>query len=145
VAAFETGTPYTVTNKLGDAAEVVSDFSQHAQLVPNCDINAASRTVSQWFNTSCFQDAATGTFGNSGRNMVWGPGVANWDFALYKNGPLTERLKYQFRAELFNFLNHPSYGAGTGILDTGRGDSSYGQITGVGDPREIQFGLKLIF
>jgi carboxypeptidase family protein len=141
VAALASGTPNTVRNSTGDVAGVQSDFNQAADRLAGCNPNSAPRSVAQWFNTGCFVNAAPGTFGNAGRNTVWGPGVRNWDFALYKNGGITEKLKYQFRAEFFNFLNHPSFNS----IDTGIGDGAFGQITGANDPREIQFGLKLNF
>ena len=67
--------------------------------------------------------------------------VSDWDLALSKNGHITERLNYQFRADFFNFLNHPSF---TGV-DTGVTDSTFGVINGVDTQREIQFGLQLTF
>ena len=141
VLAFEGGTPNTIGNALGDQAGVGEDFGQHAALVSGCNPNAGPRTVAQWFKTACFQNAAQGTFGNSGRGAVWGPGPRNWDFALYKNGKATERFSYQFRAEFFNVLNHPSFNS----IDTGVGDGAFGHVNGANDPREIQFGLKMFF
>jgi carboxypeptidase family protein len=141
VAALASGTPTSVTNATGDVAGVQSDFGQYGNRLAGCNPNNAPRSVAMWFNTACFANAAQGTFGNAGRNSVWGPGVRNWDFALYKNGVITEKLRYQFRAEFFNFLNHPSFNS----IDTGLGDSAFGQINGANDPREIQFGLKFLF
>jgi hypothetical protein len=141
VIALESGTPATVFNSTGDVAGVNSDFGQAANRLAGCNPNNAPRSVAEWFNTACFVNAAPGTFGDAGRNSVWGPPTRNWDFALYKNGPLTERLRYQFRAEFFNFLNHPSFNS----IGTSIGAGNFGQITGANDPREIQFGLKLNF
>ena len=141
VASITSGHGFTVFNSTGDQAGVGDDYGQYANRLAGCNPNSAPRTVGQWFNTSCFEDAAAGTFGNAGRNSVWGPGVRNWDFALYKNGRITERLNYQFRTEFFNFLNHPSFS----WIDTYRGDASFGQIVNANDPRQIQFGLKLSF
>jgi hypothetical protein len=141
VIALESGTPNTINNSTGDVAGVNSDFNQAANRLSGCSANNAPRDVAEWFNTACFVDAAAGTFGTAGRNSVWGPPAKNWDFALYKSGAITERFRYQFRAEFFNFLNHPSFnGIGTGV-----GGGNFGQITGANDPREIQFGLKLNF
>jgi hypothetical protein len=144
VIAFTSGVPYSIVNSTGDVAGVNSDFGQTGNRLQGCNPNNAPRTVAEYFNTSCFVNADPGTFGDAGRNSVWGPGNKNWDFALFKNGKITERFNYQFRAEFFNFLNHPSFG-GTGDLSTTIGAGNFGQITGANDPREIQFGLKLLF
>jgi len=79
--------------------------------------------------------------GTAAPNAIEGPGTDNVDFALMKNGPVTEWLKYQFRAEFFNVLNHPSFAS----IDTTVTDSTLGQVNGATSPRQIQFGLKLIF
>ena len=149
VAALATGTPYTVTNAIGDEAGVQSDFGQYANRLSGCDPNNGPRSVEKWFDTSCFAEATQGTFGNSGRGSVWGPGIRNWDFALFKNGSVSERLRYQFRAEFFNVLNHPSFGTSTqgnpGNVGATLGSGDFGKIINAGDPRLIQFGLKLNF
>ena len=56
-------------------------------------------------------DCVPGTrhYGNLGRNSLVGPTYKQWDFALYKNTAITERVKVQFRAEFFNLLNHPNF------------------------------------
>jgi hypothetical protein len=141
VLAFQSGFPYTITNAISDEAGAGEDFGQTANRVSGCNPNNGPRTVAQYFNTACFVEATRGTFGTSQRNIVTGPGNRNWDFALYKNGPITERLHYQFRAEFFNFLNHPSFNN----ISTSLGNGNYGQVTGANDPREIQFALKLNF
>ena len=144
VLGFASGIPYTILNSTGDVAGVNSDFNQYGNRLSGCNVTSGPRDVAEWFNTSCFVNATKGTFGNAGRNSVWGPSNRNWDFALFKNGRITERLNYQFRAEFFNFLNHPSFGCGSCVGNT-IGAGNYGQITGANDPREIQFGLKLLF
>jgi hypothetical protein len=102
VGSITGGHGFTVFNSTGDQAGIGEDFGQYADRIRGCNPNSALRTVAEWFKTSCFDDAAPGTFGNAGRNSVWGPGLRNWDFALYKNGVITEKLNYQFRAEFFN-------------------------------------------
>jgi hypothetical protein len=149
VVAFAGGLPFTVLNSTGDVAGVNSDFNQAGDRLAGCSVSSAPRNVAEWFNTSCFVNAPKGTFGNAGRGSVWGPGIKNWDFALFKNGKITEKLGYQFRAEFFNVLNHPNFvqgpQTGNGGLDTKIGDSAFGQLTNATDPREIQFGFKLLF
>src|SRR5262249_10175887 len=85
-------------------------------------------------------------FGNSSRGTIVGPGIFNLDFGLYKNFKLSERFTMQFRSEFYNSINNPAFGSATQSgLSTNLTDGSYGQITGAGDGREIQFGLKLMF
>jgi hypothetical protein len=105
---------------------------------------------------------AAGTFGSMGRNIFRGPGLRDWDLSVVKIWNLTERSKLQFRGEFFNVLNHPAfanpYGANATFFQV---DPSSPQtfgcacatpdvaeanpVIGTGGPRNIQFGLKLIF
>jgi len=108
-------------------------------------------SAAKWFNTDAFVNPPDFTFGNVGRTLpdVRGPGTFNWDLSLIKNTSVTERIRVQFRAEAFNFLNsvnlmmpNQSFSAGAG----GRNASAtFGTITSARDSRSIQFGLKLIF
>jgi hypothetical protein len=91
-----------------------------------------------------------GTFGNTGRNSLRGPGFFNTDIALLKDTKLSERFRLQFRAEFFNIFNHENFGlpsvnvfsaSGTINANAGLITSSNANST----PRQIQFGLKLIF
>ena len=61
--------------------------------------------TTQWFNPQAFMVPAQGTFGNVGRNVLTGPGLATWDFSVLKDTHLFERFNLQFRAEIFNLLN----------------------------------------
>jgi len=144
IVTFQSGFPFTVTAN--------QDFSNTGSLSPRPDRTcngAGAQTVANWFNTSCFttdalsQALANGTprFGNSGKNILYGPGIQQWDVSLIKRNPITEKLNLEFRAEFFNLFNHPNFGTpGTTI-----GSSTAGQITSAGAPRDIQFGLKLKF
>jgi hypothetical protein len=80
------------------------------------DPNSGPKTVEQWFNKDAFQQQTSGSFGTAGRNIIIGPGFQNFDFALSRNFKVTEQFKIQF-----------------------------GQIASALDPRQTQFGLKLIF
>jgi hypothetical protein len=93
--------------------------------------------------------------GNSGRNILIGPGVTSLDFSLFKNNyikRISERFNIQFRAEIFNILNHPNFappvqGVNTDIFDgTGAPNPAAGLLTRTTTTaREIQFALKIIF
>ena|SRR6516162_9910220 len=97
----------------------------------------------KWFDTSCFVAQPPLTIGNSGRGILTAPGLTNWNFSVFKEFPLRERLRLQFRAEFFNFLNHANFGYPNSSL----GNPNFGVIsnTANNNPREIQFALKLLF
>jgi hypothetical protein len=81
-------------------------------------------------------------FGDSGRNILDGPGLSSSDLALLKDFQLTERFKLEFRSEFFNAFNHPYFGHPGAVI----GSPTFGVLTTTaGAPRDIQFGLKLSF
>ena len=117
-----------------------------------CDPVSSNPTIAQWFNTACFQQTAdtTGTFGNTGRNTVRGPGQFNIDASVIKNtkiGPVNSEL----RLEIFNILNHPQFGNPNGQL----GNAAFGTISSMlSSPscatcgtteRQMQVAVKLKF
>lgn len=110
------------------------------------------RTPDQWFNIAAFARPATGTFGNMARNSMRLPGVNKTDLAILKNFQFREGTawKLQFRAEMFNAFNHPSYnglGNTLTVTDTGVNTSagSFGFVTDSRDARVVQLALKLYF
>ena len=102
---------------------------------------------SQWFNPNAFVLPVPGTYGNLGRGVYRGPGLADLDLSLFKNTKLTERTNLQFRAELFNALNHANFGTPNATVFSGTAfNPSAGLITTTTTTsRQIQFGLKLVF
>ena len=144
ILTFETGLPYTVTSP--------EDYSNSGSASPRPDRTcngAGPDTVAEWFNTSCFTTAAlsnaltngTPRFGTSGRNILFGPSLDEWDISFIKRNRITERFSLEFRAQLFNVFNHANFGNPAATTDTG----DFGQITSAKTPRDIQFGLKLSF
>jgi hypothetical protein len=101
----------------------------------------------QWFNPKAFILPAAGTFGNLGRGVYSGPGLAEVDSSLFKTTAITERTKLQFRAEFFNVLNHTNLGTPNAtVFSNGAYSPTAGLITATTTTsRQIQFGLKLIF
>lgn len=94
-----------------------------------------------WFDKAAFVVADYGSFGNSGRNILDGPGYCDFSASLMKNMKLHEKLNLQFRAELFNAFNHANFD----LPDNFLGSSTFGRINSAQNPRLIQFGLKLIY
>ena len=102
----------------------------------------ANPTIDRWFDTAAFTTPAQFSYGNSGRNILFGPGRVNFDFSLFKEFRLVEAVKLQFRTEFFNLFNTPQFD----LPNAAVGASNAGTITGiVGTPRQIQFGFKVVF
>lgn len=105
-------------------------------------ILASGQTINNWFDTADFNAPLAYTFGNSGRNILRGPGLTNLDLGLSRVIPIRERLRVEFRAEAFNLLNTPQFGLPNATLGT----STVGTITTtVNSQRELQFALRLAF
>jgi len=94
----------------------------------------------KWFDTGAFVFAPYGSFGNSGRNILDGPGYRDVGLSLLKDSRIRERFNLQFRAEFFNLFNHTNFH----LPDIFLGSQSFGRISSAENPRRIQFGLKLI-
>jgi len=107
----------------------------------NPNLPSAEQTTARFFNTSAFTVAPQFTIGMSSRNPVRGPGYRNLDVAVIKRTYIDETRNVEFRAEFFNVTNTPPLGAPNVVL----GSAGFGSITSAGDPRVIQFGLKVNF
>ncbi len=112
-------------------------------VVPGADhkLSGSQRDPERWFNTDAFVPNNDFEYGNAGRNILLGPGLVNWDFAVYKRFSITERHSVQFRFESFNFTNTPSFN----FPNSQVGNNNFGRITSAGRPRNLQLGLKFIF
>jgi len=97
-----------------------------------------------YFDQSVFAQPAPFTFGNLGTRVpdILSPGVNNLDLSLFKVFPLSERFNLQFRAEAFNAFNRVQFGGPNTTVTSG----SFGFVTSqANSPRQMQFGLKLVF
>jgi hypothetical protein len=134
---------YNPTNS-GDTRNPVRPFVN-----PAFTGNVILGTPNQWFNPSAFlaPPNASGFAGNLGRDTLIGPGLATWDVSFLKDTRVRERLNLQFRAELFNVLNHPNFNTPNAVVFTPTGVSpTAGIITSTATmSRQIQFGLKLLW
>jgi hypothetical protein len=145
---MRTGTPLWVTRG-DDVAGVGDTFGQPWNLVgdPNADANqqfSQGNGLDQnfWFNPAAYAKPAPGTFGNAPRNNMYGPGQYQWDIALFKNVAIKATHSIQFRAEIFNFLNHPNLNNPS----TDPTSSSFGRVTSKdGSRRDIQLSLRYLF
>ena len=140
------GMPFSIYSGVDNSLTGVG--LDYADLVPGVSpkLNTGrphAQLTQEYFNTAAFQQNATGTFGNTGRNILRGPGFNNVDFALMKMIPLKSEQRYlTIRGEFFNIMNTPHFdaptGAGGSLVTPG-----FGQILAARDPRIIQVAMKL--
>ena len=137
-------TPLVGSNQSGNGDARNPD---RPSLNPNFQGSALPHTVNQWFNPSAFSLPTAGTWGNSGRGVINGPGMADFDFSLFKTTPVTESARVEFRAEFFNITNAVNFGVpNVAVFSSGAISPSAGRITSTTTTsRQIQFGLKLLF
>lgn len=119
---------------------------QRPNYVPGQDIRAGTddyRTSVRhnYINRAAFTPNTRGQYGNLGAYVLTGPGRHVWDFSIFKNNQITEKLRVQFRAEFFNIFNRANFSNPNTNLNSG----NFGIITGTDAAREVQFGLKLLF
>jgi hypothetical protein len=99
------------------------------------------RSGKQWLNPAAFAIPAQYTWGNESRNDLVGPPSKDVDFSVFKDIPVKEQLKLQFRSEFFNVFNHSNYLTPVNTVTS----TSFGQITAAAPGRDIQFALKVMF
>jgi len=107
--------------------------------------------ASQWFNPAAFLAPPnnSGFWGNAGRSIIPGPSLATWDFSVIKDTTLTERFRFQFRAEFFNLLNRANFNTPNLVVFTpgsAAPSPTAGAITSTSTTaRQLQFALKLLW
>ncbi|HKD08916.1 MAG TPA: hypothetical protein VKB79_23640, partial [Bryobacteraceae bacterium] len=145
---FASGTPFTVYDSAnvalqGSSPEITGFYSSRPDVIANP--NAGPHTPDQWVSRQAFRrlDPTTeaGEFGNEGRNLVRGPGIATVDLSLLKTVALRETVRLQFRAECFNIANHANFG----LPDNDLASPNFGRVLEAGSPRLMQLALKLIY
>lgn len=108
----------------------------------SCNGNSLShRSFNEFFNVSCYAQPAVNTFGNERRNDLTGPRDTNLDVSVFKEFPIYEHMKFQWRTDAFSVLNHPLPQA----PDNKMTDTAFGQITGWAGAREIQLSAKILW
>ncbi len=140
ITSILSGYPFTVYS--GADNSLSSNGSDRPNLVGNPHLpSGRSRRdkVNEFFNTAAFVPNPTGQFGNVGRNSLYGPGLANSDFALMRVFFPERRVNFQFRAEFYNGFNQVNFGAPSATLNSA---ASFGRLTSAAAAREVQFALK---
>jgi hypothetical protein len=140
----QSGFPFTISvfGDTANAGTLLGENPIRANYTGQEVFDANSRTADRWFNTAAFSTPAAFTFGNVGRNTVYGPGRQTLDLALQREFAMTETVKLQLRAEAFNALNHTNLGTPNRFVNT----PQFGTITEAATPgREIQVGVRVTF
>jgi hypothetical protein len=105
------------------------------------DIHSGGGEITEWFNTAAFAQPALGSFGNSGRSILRGPGINNLDLGFFKNFFLPKDAVLQLRVEAFNALNHPQWSGVSQNLTS----ANFGVVTSARPGRIVQLGAKILW
>jgi hypothetical protein len=137
---LQSGLPFPVT-QITNFNAFAGFGTQRPNILRNPNLPSEKRSTSRWFDTSAFAVAPQFTLGNASRNPARGPGYRMADIAFIKRTYFGETRNIEFRTEIFNLTNTPPLANPNGVV----GNAAFGTITSAGDPRVIQFGLKLNF
>ena len=134
----------------GDTRNPVRPF-----LNPTFTGSVVTGNPNQWFNPNAFiaPPSVIGFYGNVGRDTYTGPGLVTWDFSVLKDTKLTERFNLQFRAELFNLLDHANFNTPNLIIFTPPTAANPSGLSGTAGAitststtaRQVQLALKLLW
>ena len=106
--------------------------------------NLGEKSATRFFDTDAFRAPEPGNFGNSGRNVIIGPGIWNADIAVSRVFRMSDLTRLQFRADAYNVFNHPNFVAPPSMQNIA--DSpDFGVIFVARSPRIMQFGLKFLW
>ena len=140
----QTGFPLTISvfGDTANAGTVVGENPIRANVTGQNIFPSGTRNSTTWFNPAAFSTPPAYTYGNVGRNSVYGPGLQSMDLGLVKSFSLAEKARIEARAEFFNTLNHTNLGTPNRFVNT----STFGSITEVSTPgREIQLSARISF
>lgn len=112
IIVIQSGQPFTVSMATDNSYSLAQNSQWYPNLIGNPRLanHGPYHGTNQWFNEAAFAQPAAGTFGNAGRNLLTGPGLANVNFSLGKTFTIWENVKLQIRGDAQNVFNHPSFG-----------------------------------
>jgi hypothetical protein len=156
ILKFQEGEPVNVLSGLNNSG--TSENEDRASKIGPAlysDRSVQANSYAQYLNPNSFVEPAVGTYGNLGRNQVYGPGFGDVDLSLVKTTPIyKDRVSAQFRVEMFNVFNRtnlsppnnsladgPSFGQSTSTIGTSEGAPGIG----AGEPYNTQLALKILF
>jgi hypothetical protein len=155
------GTPFTVNDSAASCncpgnSQTADQVKPNVALLGN-GVGPTPTSYTPYFDPTAYAPVVGARFGTSGFNRLRGPGAANLDFGIFRNFPITERIKLQIRAESLNLTNTPHFANPTSAnlnvsnYRSAANPNGFGQITGTQqlsrllDQRYFRFGLRIIF
>ena len=138
IVTLTSGTPQHLT-VAGNPANVGG--GDRPDVVPGTSWKLDNPDPSGFYNPDAFVPNEPFTFGDAGKNILVGPGNIGWDFSLFKNIRISEKYGVQFRAEAFNFPNHPNFNFPNAQV----GNRNFGVISSARAQRIMQLGVKFVF
>jgi hypothetical protein len=141
---LQSGFPFTISvfGDTANAGTVVGENPIRANYTGQPVFGSGTGTTDAWFNPSAFATPAAYTFGNVGRNTVYGPGMQTLDAALVRSFAIAEKVHLEMRAEAYNAMNHSNWGTPNRFVNT----PQFGSITEAATPgREFQVSARLSF
>lgn len=151
IVSLQTGTPFTVTSN--DFSMTGGNHANRANCVSDAFAGATSdrsriaggSATGFYINPAAFAFPANGTFGTCAPRSFHGPGLQNVDLSLFKQFPIRESWRLEFRSEFFNAFNHANFTNPNSTYTAAQLQSFGKAFNTVTDPRDIQFALKLYF
>jgi hypothetical protein len=144
VYQVQSGMPFTIS-VFGDNANsgtVLGENPIRANYTGQPIFGPGTHTADHWFNPAAFATPPAYTFGNVGRNSIYGPRMQSLDIALARSFRVNERIGFQLRGEAFNALNHANLGTPNRFVNT----PQFGTITMAMTPgRELQVSARMSF
>jgi len=149
IETLQSGLPFTPQLSYNPANDGNSRNPVRPSWNPNFTGQVIEGGANHYFNPAAFIQPLAGTYGNAGRNILQGAGLATTDLSLARKFHFSERVDLQFRAEIFNVFNHTNLNTPNPVVYTaaaGGPSPTAGVITSTAtSSRQIQFGLKLLF
>lgn len=139
IVVYASGRPYSPTVTGNPANTGTFGIVNRPNVVG--DPRSGQRRIDRDFNTAAFVTNNRFEIGNAGRNILRQRSFFTWDFSALKTFRLAERFRLQFRVEAFQFTNTPRFDQAGNVVGT----AEFGRITSAATPRNLQFGLKLIW
>ena len=136
-----TGTPFSVGSPSASLNAPGAGSQTADQVKTDVEKLGGIGPGQHYYDPTAFTPVREARFGNSGRNILRGPGLVNCDLSLFRSFNFTEKYRLEFRAEAFNFTNTPKFGS----PNSDSNSPNFMVITSASGERQLRFGLRFAF